>query len=321
MNYGIRPFHYRDEEEVIELWNRCLTKDPVNREVFHKKILLDPNFDPDLCLVAEGDDQSVLGFCLGMVRKYPYEERGLEPERAWIPVMFVHPAYRRQGIGKRLVDTLEKKFRELGKKNITLGAYSPNYFFPGPDRDAYGESILFFQSLGYEILGEAFGMDRVLYNFTIPEEIRRIKKNLLDRHGIQIVPFSRSYTLPLLQFLKENFPGGWVRNVRETLEKGKGEERIWLAIQGTNDGDSKIIGYCQRAIDDLEGHFGPFGVCENMRGKKVGSVLFYEMLMDMYKRGIYHVWLAWTDNDARRFYERAGMKVMKRHALMKKFLK
>lgn len=213
--------------------------------------------------------------------------------------------------------TLEKQFAELGKKNITLGAYSPNYFFPGPDQDAYGDSISFFRSLGYEILGEAVGMDMVLYNFQIPDPVKQTKKNLMKNHGIQIIPFSRMYTLPLLRFLKENFPGGWVRNARETLEKGKGEERIWLAL----DQDCKIIGYCQRAIDDLEGHFGPFGIFENMRGRKIGSVLFYEMLMDMYKRGIFHVWLAWTDHDAQRFYERAGMKVMKRHAVMKKFMK
>ncbi|MGA8941663.1 MAG: GNAT family N-acetyltransferase [Thermoactinomyces sp.] len=313
----VRPYHYLDETEVIALWNRCLVKDPVSPDIFHKKILLDPNFDPNLCLVAEGEDQSVLGFCLGMVRKYPYEERGLEPDRAWIPVMFVHPDFRRQGIGKQLVTTLEKRFVELGKKNITLGAYSPNYFFPGPDRDAYGDSILFFQSLGYEVLGEAVGMDMVLYNFRIPEPIQQLKRDLLEQEGIRIIPFSRIYTLPLLLFLKKNFPGGWVRNARETLEKGKGEDRIWLAI----DSGDNIIGYCQRAIDDLEGHFGPFGVSENMRGKKIGSLLFYEMLMDMYKRGIYHVWLAWTDHDAQRFYERAGMNVIKRHAVMKKFLR
>ncbi len=298
---------------MINLWNKCLFKDPVSTEIFHKKILLDPNFDPDLCLVAETDG-SVIGYCLGMVRKYPYEERGLEPERAWIPVMFVHPDFQRQGIGRQLVLALEEKFYKLGKSNITLGAYSPNYFFPGPDKDAYGGSIPFFESLGYKVLGEAVGMDLVLYNFKIPEDVKKIKKQLEDEHGIQIIRFTKDYTLPLLGFLKENFPGGWVRNVRETLEKFKGEERILLAI----DRERNILGYCQRAIDDLEGHFGPFGVSEKMRGKKIGSVLFYEMLMDMYSRGIYHVWLAWTDNDAQRFYERAGMKVMKRHAVMKK---
>lgn len=312
---NIRTYKYMDETEVIHLWNQCLIKDPISTEIFHKKVLLDPNFDTDFCLVAEDKNGNIIGYVLGMVRKYPYEERGMEPERAWISVIFVHPKYQRQGIGKRLVSSLEEKFDQLEKTNITLGAYSPNYFFPGPDKDAYRGAIPFFESLGYEVLGEAVGMDMVLYNFTIPEKVQEIKKNILDTNGIQIVPFTKKYTLPLLHFLKENFPGGWVRNVRETLEKFKGEERIILAI----DQDDNILGYCQRAIDDLEGHFGPFGVSEKMRGKKIGSVLFYEMLMDMYSRGIYHVWLAWTDNDAQRFYDRAGMRVMKRHAVMKKF--
>ncbi|MTW86819.1 GNAT family N-acetyltransferase [Virgibacillus dakarensis] len=312
----IRPYEYTDEKQVIQVWNKCLVKDPVSTEMFHSKILLDPNFDNDLCLVAV-DGQKIVGYSLGMVRKFPYEERGMEPERAWIPVMFVHPDYQQQGIGKQLVKSLEEKFDQLEKANITLGAYSPNYFFPGPDKDAYGDSILFFESLGYEVLGEAVGMDMVLYNFTIPDKIQEIKTNLQQEQGIQIIPFSKRYTLPLLQFLKENFPGGWVRNIRETLEKFKGEERVLLAI----DHNDSIVGYCQRAIDDLEGHFGPFGVSEKLRGKKIGSVLFYEMLMDMYSRGIYHVWLAWTDKDAQRFYDRAGMKVMKRHATMKKFKK
>ncbi|MDY0406490.1 GNAT family N-acetyltransferase [Virgibacillus sp. 179-BFC.A HS] len=313
---NIRPYQYSDEEEVIETWNKCLFKDPVSTEMFHSKVMLDPNFDSDLCLVAEDNSGGkIVGYCLGMVRKYPYEERGMEPERAWIPVMFVHPDYQGQGIGTRLVKNLEERFDRLGKTNITLGAYSPNYFFPGPDKDAYGNSIPFFESLGYEVLGEAVGMDMVLYNFVIPDKILDIKKNLESEHGIRVIPFTKRYTLPLLQFLKENFPGGWVRNIRETLQKFKGEERVLLAV----DNHDNIVGYCQRAIDDLEGHFGPFGVSEKLRGKKIGSVLFYEMLMDMYSRGIYHVWLAWTDNDAQRFYDRAGMRVMKRHATMKKF--
>ncbi len=310
----IRNYRDDDEEQVIKVWNQCLTKDPVSSNIFHKKILLDPNFDPELCLVAENENGSVIGYCLGMVRKYPYEDRGMEPERAWIPVMFVHPDYQRKKIGSKLVKIIEEKFENLGKTNITLGAYSPNYFFPGPDKDAYSGSIPFFESFGYETLGEAVGMDMVLYNFTIPEEIKEIRDGLKKEHDIQVIPFSKKYTLSLIEFLKENFSGGWVRNVRETLEKFKGEERILLAI----DHHSNIVGYCQRAIDDLEGHFGPFGVSEKMRGKKIGSVLFYEMLWDMYSRGIYHVWLAWTNGGAQRFYDRAGMKVMKRHAIIKK---
>lgn len=312
--YSIRQYSYLDEEKVISLWNKCLTRDPINSDVFHKKILLDANFKNELCLVAE-DEGEIIGFILGMVRKYPYEERGLEPERGWISVLFVHPSHRRKGIGTELVERVEKYMKDLGKKNITLAAYSPNYFFPGPDKDVYGDSIEFFKKLGYEVLGEAVGMDKVLYDFVIPQEVHEIENNL-NKQGYKFINFKNIYTLPLLQFLQEHFPGGWVRNAREALVRGEGEDTLILVL----DKDDKVVGYCQRAIDELEGHFGPFGVDENLRGKKIGTVLFYKMLHDMYAKGIYHVWLAWTDGAAQRFYERAGMKVNKRHAIMKKKL-
>ncbi|KLU62501.1 acetyltransferase YpeA [Peptococcaceae bacterium CEB3] len=313
--YKIRSYSYKDEKEVLKLWNICLTRDPINRDVFHKKVLLDPNFEEKLCLVAEADRQ-IVGFILGMVRKYPYEERGLEPERGWISVVFVHPALRREGIARALVEKVEDELRRLGRKNVTLASYSPNYFFPGPDKDVYGDSIEFFQKMGYEVLGEAVGMDAVLYDFSIPQRVAEMER-ALEAAGYRFEIFDGTYTLPLLRFLHEHFPGGWVRNVRDTLLKGRGEERLMLAF----DKEGKIVGYCQRAMDDLAGHFGPFGVDERLRGQKIGTVLFYKMLFDMYSRGIYHVWLAWTDGEAQKFYERAGMKVNKRHAVMKKSLK
>ncbi|MCP2241172.1 GNAT family N-acetyltransferase [Thermoanaerobacterium thermosaccharolyticum] len=310
----IRNYRYNDETNVIDLWNNCLTRDPIDQNIFHKKVILDENFNNELCLVAE-DNNRIVGFILGMSRKYPYEERGTEPEKGWISVVFVDKDYRFNGIGKKLVEEIEKRFINMGKRNITLASYSPNYFFPGPDKDVYSDSIEFFKKLGYQELGEAVGMDMILYDFKIPDEVKEIEKNLNEK-GYRIETFKKIYSLPLLQFLQKHFPGGWVRNARNALIKNKAEDTLLLAFDKNND----IVGYCQRAIDDIEGHFGPFGVDENLRGQKIGTVLFYKMLFDMYKRGIYHVWLAWTDGDAQRFYERAGMKVNKKHAIMKKIL-
>jgi GNAT superfamily N-acetyltransferase len=41
-------------------------------------------------------------------RKFPYLERGLEPTRGWINVMFVDEAYRRKGVGEALVLKAER---------------------------------------------------------------------------------------------------------------------------------------------------------------------------------------------------------------------
>src|SRR5699024_1872812 len=82
----------------------------------------------------------------------------------------------------------------------------------------------------------------------------------------------------------------------------------------------EIVGYCQRAIDGHPDRFGPFGVDESLRGLGLGSVLFNEMLHDMTKRGIHHVYFLWTAGRAQLMYERQGMSAYREYELMRKML-
>ena len=95
------------------------------------------------------DQDKVVGFIYGTKRKFPYLERGLEPDRGWINVMFVDKAYWKQGIGQQLLDLCEGELKRRGCRNITLGAYSPSYFFWGVDPVHYPEAVRFFEQNGY----------------------------------------------------------------------------------------------------------------------------------------------------------------------------
>ena len=99
----IQNYNQRYEQAVVDLWNACLPCDPLTLQKFRKQALLDDNFDPSLCYVAL-DDQEVAGFLLATRRKFPYLERGTEPDRGWINVLFVEAGHRRQGIGRALVE-------------------------------------------------------------------------------------------------------------------------------------------------------------------------------------------------------------------------
>ena len=124
--------HRTMESAVVNLWNECCTFDPLTVQKFRKQALFDENFDNGLCFTAVEDHQ-VVGFILGTKRKFPYLERGLEPDQGWINVIFVKDEYRRKGIGTKLLKTVEDVLIERGVKRITLAAYSPNYFFAGLD--------------------------------------------------------------------------------------------------------------------------------------------------------------------------------------------
>ena len=97
--------------EVINLWNKCLVHDVISKEIFENKALFDENFDKHLTVLAL-DNNKVVGFLMATKRKFPYLERGLESEKAWINVFFVEEKYRNKDIGRTMHDIIIKKLKD-----------------------------------------------------------------------------------------------------------------------------------------------------------------------------------------------------------------
>lgn len=302
------------EKQVVELWNKTLTADPITVHKFRKQALFDDNFDPELCFVALEKD-NVVGFLLATKRKFPYLERGLEPTRGWINVMFVDKGHRREGIGEALVKRAEDKLKAMGAETVTLGAYSPNYFFPGIDRDSYSEAMSFFDKLGYRAGDECYSMCKDLHGYTISEETME-KMHKAQEAGFSFVNFEYKYALELLEFLKEEFGGGWKRNALISMQNNTAEDCILLVL----DREQKIVGFCMRMIDGNAMRFGPFGVKAEARNYGIGGILFDIMQLEMEKRGIHHLFFVSTDVPGRRFYERHGLKVFRTFVDYRKLL-
>lgn len=293
------------EKEVVDLWNKTLTADPITVQKFRKQVLFDENFDAELCYVAIEDDK-VVGFLLSTKRKFPYLERGLEPTRGWINVMFVDQAYRRKGIGTDLVNLAEEKLKSMGAETITLGAYSPNYFFPGIDKDNYSEAINFFDKMGYQAGKESYSMCKDLHGYQISDEtLEKLKK--AQEAGFSFINFEYKYALELLEFLKNEFGGGWKRNALISMQNNLAEDCILLVLNS----NQEIVGFCMRMIDGNPMRFGPIGVKKEVRNYGIGGILFDIMQFEMAKRGIYHLYFVSTDEPGRRFYERHGVKVFR----------
>lgn len=302
------------QKQVIQLWNDTMKADLIDENRFIRLVLCDENYNPELVLLYI-DRGQVLGFVLGTKRLVPYMERGLEPDRGFISLVFVKKEYEHQGIGTRLMEEVEKRMADMGVLNITLGAYSPNYFFPGIDDAAYPHGTNFFKKLGYEITGDAVSMHRTLFDYRYPEAIKQKKEEFIKK-GYSIQAFSYEYSLELLEFLLGNFGSGWKRNAYLAILNHTAHDTIKLCL----DENKRIVGYCQRAIDGNPARFGPFGVREDQRSGGMGSILFHEMLHDMLSRGIYHVYLLWTHGDAEKFYERQGLKAYRCYRLMRKIM-
>lgn len=109
----IRKFNFADRAEVINLWNLCgLVIQSNNPET---DIELKMSFQPELFFVAE-----LNGIITGTVMA------GYDGHRGWLNYLCVHPAHRRSGCGRSMVEFSIQKLKELGCPKLNLQVRNSN---------------------------------------------------------------------------------------------------------------------------------------------------------------------------------------------------
>jgi mycothiol synthase len=291
-----------------------MTHDLISESVFRTKVLLDPNFNPEGLLVAE-ENGALRGFVLSIVRQVPLFLQGLEPERGWITAFGVHPEHRRRGLGRQLFEAATRRMAALGRKTVLISPYTPNYFIPGVDVDAYPAAIHFLRALGWEALSTPISMRAELTGFQIPAEIRELAARRRAEDDITIRPV-RSEDLPqLMPFIVKYFGWDWLRFAQEYLLElfGPGSDEICFLVALQRD---QVVGYCQQRRE----RFGPFGVAPEMRNKGIGRLLLFRCLQTMLSKGFHCAWFLWTGEDAARLYSLAGFHKVRQFAVMQRAL-
>ncbi len=309
----IRPYAGTDEAAVLRTWNAAMFADPISPTVWRAKVLLDPNFDPEGCLVAEVDGE-VRGFLLSLVRRVPFFGEGLQEDQSWIPAFGVDPDYQRQGIGTALLEAAETRLRELGRTSIAISPYVPNYFTPGPDANAYAHGVDFLTNRGFEVLDRPLSMRNELTGFRIPDEIAE-RTAALAAEGIEIRPAGPQDIVPVLSFLEEHFGWDWHREASDifnSLFNGDGRHVGMLVV---TKGD-EYLGYAQHRGE----RFGPFGVRPDLRSQGLGRVLLCHTLRHMRANGFHVAWFLWTGDQAAKLYARYGFHEVRRFAVLRKVL-
>ncbi len=301
----IRPYEPEDEKEVVALWNRCLPRDEISLTVFRRKIILDPNFDTRGCIVAVVKKR-VVGFMLAIHRRYPYFDLGLEVEKGWITVFFVHPDLQRQGIGTNMLESAEKFLTGQSVRHISVSDYTPNYFFPGVDLDAYAAGHHFLKHHKYVKIENVYGMGRSLVDFEVPREMEELSKKL-GEGGFCVTLFQPQFTMQVLEFLRDHYPGDLFRVAMERMTEDPECDEILVALK-----DNQVVGFSHF----LGERFGPFGINPEYTGRGLGPLLYYQTVQQMRKKGRHNLWCAWTSGRAKDFYYRVGLKVLRRHVIM-----
>lgn len=305
----IRPYRGPDEGALLALWNVTLTHDFITPATFRTRVLLDPNFSPDGLLVAD-EGGALVGFVLALGRQVPLYGQGLEPELGWITAFGVAADRRRQGIGSALFDGVLGRLAMQGRRRVLISPYTPNYFIPGVDVEAYPEALAFLFAAGWQRVASPISMCVELTGFRPPLEVADLAERLAGE-GICVRPVSPADLPELMPFIQRAFGWDWYRFAQEYLALlfGPGADDIVFLV-ATQEGH--IVGYCQQRRE----RFGPFGVLPELRGKGIGRLLLFRCLETALAQGFHCAWFLWTGRDAARLYALAGFRQVRQFAVM-----
>lgn len=304
MDLIIRPYRGSDEAALLQLWNACLWCDPISPSALRTRVLLDPNFIPESLLLAELSNRLV-GFVLSITRQVPLFLQGLEPGLGWITAFGVDPQVQRQGIGRRLFAAALERLQTLGCRQVLISPYTPNYFIPGVDPQAYPEAAAFLKSLGWKVTSEPVSMQADLTTFQVPGDIFTLQAGLCQQ-GASFSPIQSADLPELMPFIAQTFGWDWYRHAQEYLLEifGRGSDEIAFWVARLN---GEIVGYCQQRRE----RFGPFGVSPQARSKGFGRVLLCRCLEEMRAKGFHSAWFLWTGRINIHIYSLAGFRVVR----------
>lgn len=310
----IRVIRGEDFGQALELWNATRPKDPVTGRFFKRKIFLDVCFDKEGYLLAETEE----GFCgyIYVVRRL----RALDndnaplPQEGWINGFGVLPSAPVE-TASLLLQAAEEFARKHGLKKLSATPYSPFYFTQGFDVACEGAYIRMFEEAGYTSRGESYARDIDLLEYQVPEYLKEARKRA-EAEGFGFGPLTDDLLIPFWDYLNEYQPAGWRIRIRELLYDNDDYDRVRLVTY-----EGAVIGFC--VFHDPDGspeRFGPFGVREDFRGRKLGQILLADCLYEMKKRGLHNAWMQWTGKGsaADAVYDKAGFRITRSHVIMEK---
>ena len=122
----IETFSEEDEEEVIALWGRCELLRPWNDPKLDiaRKLLI----QRELFLVGKIDGKIVATVMAGY-----------EGHRGWVNYLAVDSAFRKQGLGRTLMEEAERRLVEIGCPKVNLQIRNEN-----------DGAMAFYERIGFE---------------------------------------------------------------------------------------------------------------------------------------------------------------------------
>ncbi|WP_125154159.1 GNAT family N-acetyltransferase [Clostridium rectalis] len=292
--------------KIVRLWNNNIGNIfPLDNGLFHQNITKDRNLlRKDI--IGAFVENKLLGFII--FKQQIYKNGIIEPDKTQgnINSIVVDFKYRNQGIGSKLLYIAENILLARGVKRIELGRDS-SHFFPGMPME-FIECKNFFNNNGYKDSNISSDLinDISKVDFTELKRLKKIKLNSDEEFKIEYYNSNERNKLEI--FFEKNFPGRWLGDIVNDLNKGiDGNEIIILKDLNKNTiigfsriyhKESIIIGppiYWRKLLGKNYGGLGPIGIDKEYRKKRLGITLLWKSLEILKDKGTKAMCIDWTD--------------------------
>jgi len=225
-----------------------------------------------------------------------------------IPLILVHPAHQRRGIGTALLAAALDKLRTGGATEVTAASGGDDYIWPGVPHDLPA-GVRFFASRGWHHSHDTLDLvaDLARYHPSATAGQRA------GRAGITLATATSSDAGGVLAFEAAVFPS-WVHWF------GTGDRGVLIARDGSGDIAGTLLFDGPGAdtvfapmLGPAAGVIGCVGVAPDRQGRGVGTALVTRASQLLSQAGTRACHIGWTTRES--FYRRAGYQPWRRYAM------
>jgi GNAT superfamily N-acetyltransferase len=225
-----------------------------------------------------------------------------------IPLILVHPAHQRRGIGTGLLAAALDKLRAGGTTEVTAASGGDDYIWPGVPHDL-AAGVRFFASRGWRHSDDTLDLVADLAHYQAPAAAAQ----RAVRAGISLATAAKADARAVLAFEAATFPS-WVRWF------GTGDRDVLIARDGLGNIAGTLMFHGPGADTVFAPMLGPaagviacVGVAPDRQGRGIGTALVTRASQLLCQAGTRACHIGWTTRES--FYRRAGYQPWRRYAM------
>jgi beta-N-acetylhexosaminidase len=225
-----------------------------------------------------------------------------------IPLILVHPAHQRRGIGTGLLAAAVDKLRAGGVTEVTAASGGDGYIWPGIPHDL-AAGVRFFASRGWRHSHDTLDLVADLAHYHPPASAGQRAASA----GISLATAAHADAGDVLAFEAATFPS-WVRWF------GTGDRDVLIARDGSGSIAGTLLFHGPGAdtvfapmLGPAAGVIGCVGVAPDQQGRGIGTALVTRASQLLRQAGTRACHIGWTTRES--FYRRVGYQPWRRYAM------